>query len=540
MDNEKKSIVPKDKDQTESLSAETLEEVENSSEFGSTIFTKAVTKEKKKAISPKKKAIITITALLLAVALIITSIYCVSKFVGNDENTDSNEEVLIVASVAHSKVARIEVKNQNGDFTILPKTVTEDGKEALKWYLKDNPHPLISDTMVGTVVDSCLYIHAVREMKDKTLDYGFDNPFATVKVITKDRKEDFTAILGSATPDKTGYYVKTEGGERVYLITMGTAGYINFTPEDLADNIMLDPVKLTDETVKADKKYFDSEGAIESFDYIELSGAKYGGEVIKITPAAESDAAKYIIKTQNTKRFANTETCEKVFGILKNGLVAVDVYKLGPTAEDIQKYGLQNPDYTVKIKYGTSTLELKATLYDKDNNYYAVQLSGKDAIYAMSGDALDMLGFSETVFYNEYVFLEYYNAYSKIVINTEKGDYVFDTEYNENADSNEFTVFINGQKVDEDLFTAYYQHIVSLAPKAETTYVKGEPSYKAVFTFADKSKGTKTLTLTKQSDRRYLVAVDGVDMGIVTSRIYDNLTDYIEYIINGKDIPDPQ
>ena len=116
---------------------------------------------------------------------------------------------------------------------------------------------------------------------------------------------------------------------------------------------------------------------------------------------------------------------------------------------------------------------------------------------------------------------------------------MFNTEYNENAEDDKFTVTANNKKVDDDLFTAYYQHIVTLKPEAEENYIKSEPTYTATFKFTDTTRKDKTLTLSKQSDRRYLVTVDGIDMGIVSSSVYDHLVEYVDYILNGKEIPEP-
>ena len=540
MDTQKKPL-----DQNKSLENEVIdttalaESEDDFSESLSTVFAKSTSANVKKSASPKKKRLLTVISMLLAVLVIATSTILVSKYAGNDDDGGTEPSALKVKTVQHQNVSKIVIENQNGKFTLLPKTVMGEEGEELHWYIEGVDNPLISETMVGTVTDNCLYIYATREMKDTTLDYGFDKPFATVSVTTKNGLENFEATIGNMSPDKTGYYLKASGDEKIYLITAATADYINFTLEDLSEAIMLDPVKLTDETKKEDKKYFDSDGNISTFDFIELSGTKYGDEVITITPIEDNAAASYNITTKEGTRFANSERCESVFGILKNGLVAVEVYKISPTKEDLKTYGLLDPEYTVKIKYGTNIFDLKATLYDEEKNYYAVTINGKDAVYAMSADALDMIGFSKNSFYNEYVFLEYYNVYSSVVITTENGKYEFKTEYNENVDADKFVVYANGKKVDGDLFSAYYEHIVDIAPKAEENYIKGEPSYTAVFTFSDKEKGKKTLTLTKQTERRYLVTVDSVDMGIVTSRVYDNLTDYVENIINGKDIPTP-
>jgi hypothetical protein len=422
---------------------------------------------------------------------------------------------------------------------VVKEATESDGSEDIEWSIENVDNPLVATAMIGTVADSCLSVYATREMQDKTLDYGFDKPTATVNIITKDKKGDCTLIFGDITPDKTGYYTKVEGSDKIYITAAGTVTDIDFSLEELADVVLLEVPELLDTTLKEDKKYYGTEGTISSFDFIELSGSKYKGEKIIITPIADNEMVKYNVETAEGTRYADTENCEEIFGILTNGLVAVKAYKFSPTKEDLKVYKLDNPEYTFYAKYGSQSIKISASYYDFENDFYATIVEGKDAIFAMTADALEMLGKAKEDFYNNLVFLEYYNSFSNVIVSTEKGKYEFDLEYNENAEKDKFIVYANNKRVDEELFTSYYEHIVDIAPKAQEEYINGTPSYSAVFTFSDKAKGTKTLTLTKQSERRYLVTVDGKKMGIVNSNVYDNLVDYVEYIINGKDIPLP-
>lgn len=540
MDIQEKPVTPEDNNQnTEEIKDETVNEQEESTIFSSN--KKNIVKKSK--MSSKKKAIITVVSMFVAALIIGVAIFCVVKFVKDDESQSSTSYTIRVKSQEEDSVSKIEIKNEYGEFTLLPKTVKDetstDGSTTINWYIENMDSPLIAQSMVGTVAGSCLSINATREMTDKTLEYGFDKPFATVKVYTKEQGKDYTVTIGNMAPDETGYYMQLSGDEKIYLATVGTVEDINFYPEKLAKSNIVETPVLDDNTAKEDKKYFDDDGAISTFDYIELSGTKYNGEKIIIKPLKDNEMAKYTVQTGEGVRYADEEVCTNMFGIVTNGLVAIETYKFNPTAEDIVKYKLQNPEYTVSIKYGSTTINIKASMYDTEKKYYATMVEGNDAIYAMHSDALDMLYVEEEDFYNEFVWLEYYDSYSKVTVTTPKGSYVFNTAVNGTGEDEEFVVTYNNKKLDGDLFKAYYQYIVTIAPKVEENYVKAAPDYTVDFVFKDDSKGTGKITLTKQSDRRYLVTVNGMDMGIVSSTVYDNLTEYVENVINGKEIPEP-
>ncbi len=72
----------------------------------------------------------------------------------------------------------------------------------------------------------------------------------------------------------------------------------------------------------------------------------------------------------------------------------------------------------------------------------------------------------------------------------------------------------------------------------EDEYSNAAASYKATFTFHDSSREKMELQLVKQSDRRFLVVIGGQKMGLVSSSDYDALVTYLQYVLEGKQIPE--
>ena len=551
MDFEKKPITPEEEVNEEQTvaSAEQPEEIGDGTELfdseESTIFSRNTQyEETKKTGSAKKRSLITLLCLVLSAVVVAAGVFCVIKFL--PENTDETTQTysVKVKTTKAKDVKLIEINNQYGNFKIEPifeEEETESGSESyssIDWKLLDVDMTLLSSSLVGTTADGILSIYASREMTDTSLDYGFDKSYITIKVTTA-AEGSYDITVGNKAPDGTGYYLKVSGDEKVYLVTIGTVDKFDLCLEDFANAVIITAPSLDSDTPADDKKYFDDEGNIAYFDYIELSGPHYNNEKITIKSLWDNEMASHTVTTADGVRYGDTDTCNAMFGLLSDGLVAIDAYVLYPTADDIKTYKLDKPQLEVKLKSGSVTVGMKASMYDEENRYYAVMLEGRDAIYAVSADALSMLGAKKTDYFNDFVFLEYYNSFSDIKIETPEKTYNFKTTYDENAESNAFKVELDGKVLDSDLFTAYYEHIVTIAPTYEESYISGTPSYTATFTFTDTAKGTKKLELIKQTDRRYLVVVDGLKLGLVSSSIYDNLVEYVENIVNDKGIPAP-
>ena len=93
--------------------------------------------------------------------------------------------------------------------------------------------------------------------------------------------------------------------------------------------------------------------------------------------------------------------------------------------------------------------------------------------------------------------------------------------------------------MDDALLSAYYQYFLTLKPEIKQSYSNGETRLKATFTFKNTTKGQTVVELVKQTERRYLVRIDGNDLGIVNSSDFDRLVVYAEYVMNNKGIPEP-
>ena len=517
----------------------TDEEIENS-----TVFSKNTSFKEEKKKSAKKSGWKLIIILAVAAVVIGAGVFAAIKFIPdlNKSNEEENLFDIKVKAMPSEEVEKIVIHNQSGDYVIkmveLDKTNSDDLDKTAEWQIENVDMELLSSSSIGMAADSAISVFASREMTDKNLDYGLDKPYITAEVIGKSgaTTENYSIAVGNMAPDKSGYYLKASGDDKIYFVSTGTVTGLDMALEKMANSIIIETPAFDDTTKTEDKKYFDEqEGTPSTFDYIDVSGSHYS-ESFKLTGLSNNEMAKYLITNKAGTRYADEETVESMFGFVTNGLVAIETYKLYPTADDLKKYKLDNPEIKVSIKMGSYSYNIKASMYDKEKNYYAVAVDGKNAIYAVTAAALEMVDANMEKYYNKFVFLEYVQDFSKLELSTPGGNYSFDISYDKEKE--EITVKTGGKKLDDSLFRAYYTHFTTISPTAAESYVDASPAITAKFTFANTSKGQKTLTLIKQSDRRYLVTVDGQKMGVVSSTVFDHLNDYAKNVMEGKGVPD--
>ncbi len=501
----------------------------------------------KKVLPLAKRRFRTVIALLVAIVIFIGGTIGVS-FIPEEEKefTTTPANTIYVKKTPTENIEKIAVNGSFGKMVFVSKkdaaetsSDSSESTETYSWELQGYDQELISSSAVNAAADNLATITATRIMEQdqsKKALYGLDRPVAMAEVFVRNG-ENYTLTVGDASPDASGYYASVSGDPKIYLIAAGGINNFNTSPEAMANTVILSPPTIDNVAKKSDKKYFDEEtGSLATFDSIELSGPKYGQKVV-ITPVADNEFVEYSIDLGTYSRYADPDVVEEMFSLMGNGLVAIETYKLSPSAADIKKYGLDAPELFITINYGSSRTHLKASMYDKENQYYAVMLEGRNVIYAVTADALSMLENELVDYYYEFVFQEFIYNFKNITVETKDKTYTFDIKHNTSDDT--FTATSNGREIDDALLSAYYQYFLTLAPEVKNSYTDGETALKATFTYKDSSKGQIVLELVKQSARRYLVRINGNDYGLVNSTALDYLVVYAEYVMIDKGIPEP-
>lgn len=531
------------------ITDEVTEDVENS-----TVLTRknGMERQKDKKVLPlKKRRLRTLISLVVVIALLIGSVIGVGFIPETEDETIDSAGSISIKKTETSNIKKIIVNGDYGKIVFNSKinknTASESDtsssseySETYSWEIEGYDNSLIASSAINSAADNLANIYAARIMEQNQNDkaaYGLDKPSVYVDIILREG-ENYSLYIGDKAPDGSGYYATVTGDPKIYLVSAGVVNNFNVSAESLADTVILNAPSIDDISKKTDKKYFDDEsGTLSTFESITISGPKYGQKAT-ITPIANNDFVQYNINLGSYSRYADPDVVEDMFGLMTNGLVAIDTYVLEPTDAEIKKYGLDNPEILIKIKYGSLSTNLKASMYDEEQEYYAVMVDDRNAIYAVTADALDMLDYSLEDYFYQFVFQEYITDFKNMTVDIGAKTYSFDIKHNTSDDT--FTAWSKGKEIDDSLLSAYYQYFLILSPEIKDSYNEnGEVVLKATFTYKSSSKGKRVIELVKQTARRYVVRIDGNSLGVVNSTDLDHLIVYAEYVMNNKGIPDP-
>ena len=501
-------------------------------------------KIKTKSKSLSKRNLRTVIAMTVVVVLLVVGIFSVDFIPESEDSTTSQTTSILVKKTATSDIEKINIYGTKANMVFLSTLQDVDDYEGNKtkdyvWSLQGYDENLMASSAITAAADAIATLYATRIMEQdqsqKAL-YGFNTPTVKAEVIMR-KGENFTLLVGDKAPDNSGYYATVTGDNKIYLITETSVENFNTTPEALANTAILSAPTIDDIVKKTDKKYFDAQsGDLTTFESITVSGSKYEKTAV-ITPIEDNELVSYNINLGDYSRYANEETVGELFSLMTGGLFAADTYAVHPSKAQIKRYGLDKPEVNITVKYGSLSTVLKASLYDDENNYYAVMVNGKNAIYAVTAEALAMLEYSIEDYFYAFVFQDYIYSFKNITVKAPTKTYTFDIKHNTSNDT--FAAKSGDKNVDDALLSAYYQYFTTLQPEVKDSYTDGPSSLTAVFTYKGSGNGSKTLEFVKQSGRRYLLKIDGHAMGTVTSTTFDHLVVYAEYVMTNKGIPEP-
>ncbi|MBQ0111395.1 MAG: DUF4340 domain-containing protein [Oscillospiraceae bacterium] len=527
MADKKKKIDTAETENAEVLT-ENTEIAQTEQDEQSTIFSQTTGDDIKPPRKKKKNRALTLI-ILAAVAVILAGVLCLYLFVFKEPEEkveDPSADVITVIDFSADELNKIEVENQSGKL-LFTNTVTKDadGNKQSNWVLNGYDKDLIASTSISALAGKVAMLSAVKEMPVGG-NYGLEKPSATVTAYKGG--ETYKIYVGNNSPDKSGNYIKTSLSDKIYFVLTSDSMYFNYAAEDYSDNTIVNAL----DTSTVSDGYLTSTSSLDHIDSLDISGKTYP-QAIKIRHTDNTMAAYRMIEPRS--HYADADTVSAAVAIIDSGMVATGAYKFNPTAKDINAYGLNNPDIIVKITYDNKTISFKATKYD--DTYYALMLDGKNAIYKFL--ASDLFTYKAEDYYNNFAFLQEISEFSKVDFIDGNGTRTVTIDYD--TEENTTTEYYAGKEIDDDLFRTYYYYFTNLKPSVEGSSIGGKSVYTAVFTYRDKSAGNNiTIQFKKHNDRQYEVIIDGNYEGLINYTYFDCIKNYLDKVIKGESIPDPE
>ncbi len=512
------------------------ENLETNEEF-STVFSDPAqhktVKQKDKKLLPK------ILAGVLALCILVGTTVAVIKLIPTKEEGEEQTETtnnIEVKKLESDDIASVNVTNLGGTVELYSQEVADDSTESesdakLEWYTKQVDKSLTDSSIIERVVNTVATISASMEITKKTAEECGLTSASTKAVVTPKKADGYTVLLGDKSPDNTGYYLKIENEDKIYLVSDDVYSSLRFDILDFAATPTIEGFDKEDKEV-ADS--FTEQGTIQKFDRLTISGENYP-EAIDIYPNDDeqlSEYYSYIIKTPQLRLAQNLENITPLF---ESGITPSGAYSYDVTSASIKKVGLDKPDMQIKMQIGKATVIFK--IKQQADGDYAVINENSPVIYRVSASTLSTVaGYETTDYYLSTVFMINIEKISNFTVNTPEKSYSFDVVKNEDEDAEEdYNVTIGGKKLVSDNFQNFYANCISLTTK---DYINDNLTSKPEFSFVItlKEGGKSVVEFTKVSATRYQCKLDGVGMGRVTTSELSNLIKLAEKTANGETI----
>jgi len=505
----------------------------------STVFSNPAEHRKTADKVKNKKRLPIVIASLLAVAVLVGGTFAVIKLIPEREEETASTPVIEEIKVLEKSAddfKTVTVKNANGSFKFYSVTEVEktesssssntssEPKETVTWYLDGYDKEKTDSSSVASVASAAAAISASREVTERTAnDCGLDKPVVTVEVEPKEG-EKYTIIIGSESPDGSGYYLKTSDSDKIYVVGSDVYGSFVFEAISFANSDALPGLKVTDDM----GDHVDDNDTLVSFDKLTVSGKNFPEPVVIEMNSDKklSELASYVV-TSPARRIA--ENIDGVFGLFTSGLTASGAYSFDTSAKSLAEVGLDKPDIVVTINVAKASMTYKFKL--QEDGAYAVVCDGAKLIKKVDASSITFADFQTSDFYSSWVALISIDDLNGFVFKTADKTYEFGIAANPDEEAEDgYIITYGGKEINCSDFQSFYQECISLScTDFAVEKLSGKPDYTMVFKY--KEGDPATVNFTKASETRYQYSIDGVDTGKVNSAAIKKLVKSLENLV---------
>lgn len=297
------------------------------------------------------------STIVLAVVLIGLTAY--SYFYASKQSTSASDtKEHVFAGLQPDKIDELRIKSASGDVTTLK-------KGASGWEITQPIHTRADEGEVSSVTSTLgsVEVQRVVEAQPSTLkDYGLDSPRIDVGFKTAADKDYRHFLIGDKTATNADLFAKTGADRRVVTIPAFTESSFNRGTFDLRDKTALrfDRDKIEGVDITADGKTLDLQ--------------RQGGDW-KIAKPIQAPA--------------DYGTAEGLVGRLQT-LQMKSIVTTEPNPADIKKYGLDKPQASVTLAFGSARATLDIGSSADDGSLYGRD-SSKPVVFTVEKSILDEL-----------------------------------------------------------------------------------------------------------------------------------------------------
>ncbi len=420
-------------------------------------------------------------------------------------------------------------------------TTDDDGNKVTvtkkEWALKNVDRSLTSYATIDNTVTSFMeqsYVKVISDDKNDGRKYGFDNPEYTVDFYKPGSDEVYISlIIGGKSPADDGRYVTTSKDNKVYFVRTTDLYHYEKVETDFVNAESI-PAIAADENYSS--AYF-TDGQLIMCEKMELWGKVPGGRYEIITKTVDHNRtfnAYHIVSP--VERPANDDSMGNIVSLFSYGVTATGCYSYSTEESELKKFGLDDPDFGVKIYVNDVESSFIAKLQDDGN--YAVYYADNKTIMKVSASSLIPAAYTKKEIFNELLFIEDIAATSNITVSAgdEKVSFDISTKYDSEAGNDIISgVRVDGKSITTLNFQNYYSYLIQISPQSFEVHDTSKLEPTTVLTISHKDGSAPTVVkYFKISDSRYQVETNGVKMGLITSSEHSRVMKYAKNVAADK------
>ena len=382
--------------------------------------------------------------ILLGIALVLgIGIWVLVAFVlPKDETGEEKGNTVLLIDADLSEADRVEVTNSFDTYTLVKKAIESyyiEGKE---------DYPVLYDNvsyLLGKLTDFTANKKLAENPTEEQLEgYGLTDPEGTLTIVDDDQTYKLTFGTTSASGN---YYCRMEGDPAVYLISTTVPDIVLLSRYQFYYGQMIE--------------YSDSD-TTENEDLTDMFiGGSAREQTITLTQQQLADdevGTAYILTDPFRHSMAGTAltSISDMMVAMNNATIVGD----DTSPEGLAAKGLDDPMYIYRYVKGGETFEIYLGDINASGYQYCYETSGMFIYSIDSGDAEilgePLLNYCENMIYTRAVD-------QLAAIKVEGNDKTYNITIGEQDELGNYNVVINNKKVDSELFSDFYSHILTIS-----------------------------------------------------------------------------
>lgn len=397
---------------------------------GSTLFAapeapvQTLNARRKKSMIKKQRRTIIILAIIVAAAILayFFVVLPIVNYVEEDpeetvelldgEVLGTGNRILLFDHYERKEIQSIEVHNAYGEYGFYYDAEHE------AFYVIDHPSAPYNKELFASFIVSAGYTLSVERVQldcEDMSEYGLDESQdpAWYTLTTRDG-ETHTVYIGNLIPSGGGYYVRYKDRNAVYVLD-STLGDTLLQPlETMITPRLTLPMSTSDYFTVENFAITDVEEVKIMITYLDEEGKEAAAAA---TPYQMLYPAGYTV---------NTSSYTTALEVLTD-FVGTTTLKYAPTEEDLEKYGLTTPAYTVYYKYQDIEQMVVFSKKNENGGYYAYSMLF-DLITELDGSTMSWLEWDLINWVDSPIFMMNINDVKTITVTSETATRTYDLE----------------------------------------------------------------------------------------------------------------